>query len=79
MKYAITLGLSLFACSVIAGEGWHNFTDQDNPHAKGSCASKDKMAQFHKYHGKDWQHDESAEKKVEQSDKKEKPALDQYI
>jgi len=88
MKYTTTLGICLFVGITtfsgvsLAGEGWHSSSDK-NPHAKGSCASKkDKVAQMHKFHGKDWKHADSEKKvdaNVDINEVKKTPRLEDYI
>lgn len=80
MKYTILLGVLLFSGAALAGEGWHNFSSSsENPHAQGGCASKkDKMAQFHKYHGKKWDQAD-ADEKVDVKKEKAEPKLEEFI
>lgn len=81
MKYALILGVALFTGVALAGEGeaWHNFSSGVNPHAEGGCASsKDKVAQFHKFHGKELNEVDS-DKKVEDPQVKKEPKLEEFI
>ncbi|MDH3325131.1 MAG: hypothetical protein OEM38_00275 [Gammaproteobacteria bacterium] len=78
MKYILITGVILFSSVSFAGEGWHSLSE-NNPHAKGGCASKkDKVAQMHKFHGKDWKKAE-AEKKVDNQNVKPVSRLKDYI
>ena len=84
MKHTLILSMTLisgmaFSAAVFAGEGLHSFSSGDNPHANGGCASKkDKVAQFHKFNGKDWKKAD-AEKKLDRQDVKKTSHLKDYI
>lgn len=59
---------------------WHKFSKEKSPHAEGGCASKGKIAQFHKFHQKEGQQvkvPNKAELKSEKTDKEQ--TLDQFI
>ena len=79
MKNVLILGVILFSGSAFAGEGWHKFSDGGKMHSKEGCASKkDKMAQFHKFHGKDGKL-EKADKNLEAKSSEKKPKLEDFI
>ena len=80
MRYSLVLVLFFASSLAIAGsDKWHGLSNGDNPHANGGCASKkDKMAKFHKFHGKDLKHGEK-DQKVEAKVNSKEPKLEDFI
>ena len=62
-----------------AGKG-HGMSKDKNPHAEGGCASKGKIAQFHKFHSKKGMQVKVPNKAISETEKSAKvPSLDQFI
>jgi hypothetical protein len=87
-KLIILIPGLLLAGSVFAGSGhWDGVASADPHHGikKGSCASKEKMAQFKKFHGEKFSKqdaEQSSKDMVEIKDEdgnKQRIALDRFI
>lgn len=58
----------------------HGLSKDKNPHAEGGCASKGKIAQFHKFHSKKGTQVKVPNKAISETNKPNKvPNLDQFI
>jgi hypothetical protein len=70
-----------FSAAILAdSDHWHQFSEGKHPHAEGGCASKDKMAKFHKFHEEKGKQVKIPSTKLQQADKEDNVSgLDQYI
>lgn len=81
MFFVVCGFIGLVSGVVMANEDqWHGLSSDKNPHAQGGCASKDKVAQFHKFHPKKEKQVNTPNSAAVESKKRAKtPSLDQYI
>ena len=79
--FVALMSVALFSVPVMADAGkGHGLSKDKNPHAEGGCASKGKIAQFHKFHSKKGMQVKVPNKAISETEKAAKvPSLDQFI
>jgi len=66
--------------SIADGDKWHSLSKGKDAHAEGGCASKGKIAQFHKFHPKKGQQVKvPSQSTIEAKKASTTPSLDQFI
>lgn len=78
--YVLFVVVLFSGVSIADGDKWHSLSKDKNPHAEGGCASKGKVARFHKFHSEKGQQVKvPSQSTLEDKKTSKEPTLDQFI